>query len=159
MPAAKSSGGMIWIALVALVVLGLGVWYVLRSRNSGDVTPAPTATQQTAPAPKAQPVSEPKAEPAAAPAASQEASQQSNEPAKQSAASSSPSAGDAQRSANRREQVAASVRQGDFYYQNGQYDNAIREYEKGLSADPTSAVLRQKIDRAKRAKATEEALQ
>jgi tRNA A-37 threonylcarbamoyl transferase component Bud32 len=167
-PPAKSSGGIIGIAVVAVIVLGLGGWYVLRSRNSSEVTPAPAATQAPAPAPKAQPVSEPKAEP---PAAAEPSAPPEETPAppetKQESTKEKTAATEQARAAEelrvaaarRREQVAAAVRQGDLFYQNGRYDNAIREYEKGLSVDPSSVVLRQKIDRAKKAKATEEALQ
>ncbi|MGE5326783.1 MAG: protein kinase domain-containing protein [Deltaproteobacteria bacterium] len=164
---AKSSGlRILAMVITTLVVLGVGVWYISRP-SKNQVAPAPASAQQPTSAPKSQPVSEPKAEqPAAAPAASQEASQPATEPAQESArgaAATSPSASAAetQRAATtrRRDQVSAAVKQGDLYYQNGQYDHAIREYEKGLSLDPSSAVLRQKMDRAKRAKATEEALQ
>ncbi len=47
---------------------------------------------------------------------------------------------------------------GDFYFDRGEYESAIGEYQRGLGLDPTNQVLRAKIDRARRAKAAEEKL-
>ncbi|HLY59377.1 MAG TPA: protein kinase [Terriglobia bacterium] len=51
--------------------------------------------------------------------------------------------------------VAGSIKLGDFYLSRGEYDNAITEFQKGLSLDPSNATLREKLDRAKKAKAAE----
>ena len=160
------------MVILAVIVLGVGVWYISRGPSQNQVAPPPAATQQPAqqpaPAPETQPVSQPEpaqpaaAEPTAAPEetpAPPETKQESTK--EETSAEAQARAAEELRAAaaRRREQVAAATRQGDLYYQNGQYDSAIREYEKGLRADPSSVLLRQKIDRAKRAKATEEALQ
>ncbi len=57
--------------------------------------------------------------------------------------------------AERRKQINAASTEGDFYYDNGEYDNAIGAYQKGLNVDPSNAELRQKIQKARNAKATE----
>ncbi len=41
---------------------------------------------------------------------------------------------------------------GDLYFQNGEYDNAIKEYSKGLDADPSNKSLQDKLARARQAK-------
>jgi tRNA A-37 threonylcarbamoyl transferase component Bud32 len=53
------------------------------------------------------------------------------------------------------EQLSAAIRLGDFYFGRGDYDNAIAEYQKGLSLDPTDPDLRARLDRVKKAKAAE----
>jgi eukaryotic-like serine/threonine-protein kinase len=169
---AKRSGALVAVLAIAiLIVLGVGGWYAFsRFHNQAGVAPKSTSSPGSVSAPVQQPAAQPKAQEAepvpAAPAAPQEATPPSTEPAQESAgegaaASSSASAAEAQRAAaaKRREQIGAAVRQGDLYYQDGDYNKAIREYERGLNLDPTSALLRQKIARARRAKATEEALQ
>jgi tetratricopeptide (TPR) repeat protein len=47
---------------------------------------------------------------------------------------------------------------GDLYYDRGDYDSAIAEYQKGLRADPANTNLQSKIQNAKKAKAAEERL-
>lgn len=54
-----------------------------------------------------------------------------------------------------REKVNAAITDGDSYYDDGKYDRAIAAYEAGLVADPGNDQLRQKIQRAKTAKAAE----
>lgn len=48
--------------------------------------------------------------------------------------------------------------EGDFYYENGEYDDAIKCYQRGLKFDGANVELRQKIRRAQKAKATEGAV-
>ena len=55
-------------------------------------------------------------------------------------------------------EVTAAATAGDFFYENGEYDNAIKEYEKGLKIDPSSPKLREKLRRAQHAKAAEKGL-
>jgi tetratricopeptide (TPR) repeat protein len=57
---------------------------------------------------------------------------------------------------NRRNQVDAAKRQGDNYYENGKYDEAISAYQGGLKLDPSNAQLLQALQRAQTAKAAEE---
>jgi hypothetical protein len=51
--------------------------------------------------------------------------------------------------------VAGAIKLGDFYLSRGEYDNAISEFQKGLSLAPNNAMLREKLDRARKAKAAE----
>jgi serine/threonine-protein kinase len=57
---------------------------------------------------------------------------------------------------NRRNQVDAAKKQGDNYYENGKYDEAISAYQGGLNLDPSNAQLLQALRRAQTAKAAEE---
>jgi serine/threonine-protein kinase len=54
-----------------------------------------------------------------------------------------------------RKKVNAAITEGDYYYDNGEYDRAIASYQRGLDADPGNAQLAQKIAKARKAKATE----
>ncbi len=55
-------------------------------------------------------------------------------------------------------QITAAIKMGDFYFDRGEYDSAVGEYQRGLRLDPTNQVLKAKIDRARRAKSAEEKL-
>ena len=54
------------------------------------------------------------------------------------------------------QKVSASIKMGNFYFDRGEYDNAIREYESGLTLNPSNATLRNGLERARKAKAAEE---
>jgi len=54
--------------------------------------------------------------------------------------------------------VKAALAMGDLFYDRGDYDTAISEYQKGLRADPSNPTLRSKIDATRKAKAAEERL-
>jgi serine/threonine protein kinase len=54
--------------------------------------------------------------------------------------------------------VKAALAMGDIFYDRGDYDTAISEYQKGLKADPANATLRARIERVHSAKAAEERL-
>jgi len=54
--------------------------------------------------------------------------------------------------------VKAALATGNLFYDRGDYDNAILEYQKGLAADPGNSVLLGRIQAARRAKAAEERL-
>jgi tetratricopeptide (TPR) repeat protein len=56
---------------------------------------------------------------------------------------------------DRRNQIEAAKRQGDNYYDNGEYDKAINAYQVGLKLAPTNAPLLQALRRAQTAKAAE----
>ena len=47
---------------------------------------------------------------------------------------------------------------GEFYFDHGDYDKAIDEFEQGLALDPANMDLKSRISKAKRAKAAEEQL-
>lgn len=57
--------------------------------------------------------------------------------------------------AARRKQIAAALTQGNSYYENGDYNNAIRVYQEGLKLDPSNAQLLAVLKRAKTAQKTE----
>jgi len=54
--------------------------------------------------------------------------------------------------------VTAAIKMGDFYFDRGEYENAINEYQQGLNADRTNRELNSKLVRARRAKSAEERL-
>jgi serine/threonine protein kinase len=54
--------------------------------------------------------------------------------------------------------VTAAIKMGDFYFDRGEYENAINEYQQGLNADPTNRELNSRLVRARRAKSAEERL-
>lgn len=54
--------------------------------------------------------------------------------------------------------VTAAIKMGDFYFDRGEYENAINEYQQGLNADPTNRELKSKLVRARGAKSAEERL-
>jgi serine/threonine-protein kinase len=53
------------------------------------------------------------------------------------------------------QKVKAALTQGDFFYNRGEYDNAINAYQEGLTLDPANPTLRARMDRVKKAKAAE----
>jgi len=55
-------------------------------------------------------------------------------------------------------QVKGAVTEGDFHYENGEYEEAIKSYQQGLKLDSANAKLRQRIQRAKKGKAAEAAV-
>ncbi len=54
--------------------------------------------------------------------------------------------------------VKAAISMGEFYFDHGDYEKAIDEFEQGLSLDPANMDLKSRISKAKRAKAAEEQL-
>jgi hypothetical protein len=51
--------------------------------------------------------------------------------------------------------IKGAITEGDFWFNRYQYDDAIKAYREGLKLDSTNTELRQKMERAKKAKATE----
>ncbi|HEV2232802.1 MAG TPA: protein kinase [Terriglobia bacterium] len=51
--------------------------------------------------------------------------------------------------------IAGAIKLGDFYFDRGEYDSAISEYQRGLSFDPANSTLSGRLDRAQKAKAAE----
>ncbi len=162
--AASSSSSVKIIATLVVLVLVLtgGGWYYSQ-RNSAErqKNPAqdpsasptakspssaqPTSTQSSAPSsdPSAAPVSG-KADGAAQPAAN------SAQP-KSSVPKSSPPIS-AEEKATRAKKVTSVISLGDLYFDNGEFDNAIKEYQLGLDLDPANKSLHEKMDRARKAK-------
>jgi tetratricopeptide (TPR) repeat protein len=54
--------------------------------------------------------------------------------------------------------VNASIKMGQFYFDRGEYEKAIEEFEQGLALDPSNSQLRSNISRAKKAKQAEDLL-
>jgi len=52
--------------------------------------------------------------------------------------------------------IKAATTLGDFYIKDGKYADAIKAYQEGLNLDPSNPDLRDKMERAKKAKAAEE---
>ena len=50
------------------------------------------------------------------------------------------------------------MKMGDFYFERGEYDKAIDEFQQGLMLDPSNSELRSRVARAKRAKSAEDLL-
>jgi len=59
------------------------------------------------------------------------------------------------KAAERMKKVKAALTNGDSYYDDGKYDLAIGAYQAGLTVDPANAQLRQRVQRARTAKAAE----
>jgi serine/threonine-protein kinase len=54
--------------------------------------------------------------------------------------------------------IKAAISMGEFYFDHGDYDKAIDEFQQGLAIDPANMDLKSRISKAKRAKAAEEQL-
>jgi serine/threonine protein kinase len=183
-PQPRSSQWGIWAA-VAILVAGLagGGWY-FSSRSSAPEPPAESPAAN--PAPSSATTEHPNQ--STAPAASEpqttvvqpETSQPAEEhritpsaqperPAPTRAAKPAPAppptrnvqvvrAPEPQKPAIDPKQITAAIKMGDFYFERGEYDSAMGEYQRGLELDPANQALRAKIDRARKAKAAEEKL-
>ena len=120
------------IAVVALILIVAGVWYFSPSANPPVVKPPVESGAPQKGAGQQRPVVEPPAPTAPSPTGTE----------------TDPAA--------RQKQVEAAKRQGDNYYLQGEYDNAINTYQGGLKLDPSNAQLLQALRRAQTAKAGEE---
>lgn len=60
----------------------------------------------------------------------------------------------AEEKAARSKKVSSTTSLGDLYFENGEFDNAIKEYQLGLDADLSNKSLRDKLDLARKAKDT-----
>jgi len=120
------------IAVVALILIVAGVWYFSPSANppvgkpQGGLGTSQTGTGQQGPV------------------------VETPAPTSQSPTESETD------TAGRRKQVEAAKRQGDNYYDNGEYDKAVDAYQGGLKLDPSNAQLLKALRRAQTAKAAEE---
>jgi tetratricopeptide (TPR) repeat protein len=54
--------------------------------------------------------------------------------------------------------ITAAIKMGDFYFERGEYDKAVDEFEQGLALDPSNQDLKNRIARVKSAKAAEDRL-
>jgi hypothetical protein len=69
--------------------------------------------------------------------------------------SPSRSVGGAIDNGERQKRINAAITEGDFHYENGEYDDTVNSYQHGLKLDPSSTQLKNKLQRAKNAKAAE----
>jgi serine/threonine-protein kinase len=174
----------LWAAGAILVIaLGGGAWYfALRHPTPVPEAPAPAWSPSPAPAGGSPGVSTKSPEQGSQPLNQQESANPAaeNRPASGAAAESpapavgavplpSQSTTRAHETRVRREvqpqkptvdakQITAAVKMGDFFFDRGEYDSAIAEYQRGLGLDPGNRELSGRIERARRAKAAEERL-
>ncbi|MBZ5513695.1 MAG: protein kinase [Acidobacteriia bacterium] len=179
---ARSSQWGIWAGVVILVVgLGGGTWYYVEhsaprlpeapvsGTTAAPSVPAantPSATQPAATTPSSAGQPEPSTTRAAQPApehpavtgspsesrgSTRTARPQPLLPAREVAPERAPA-----RPVVDPRQINAAVKVGDLLRERGDYDGAIAEYQRGLHLDPTNQVIKDRIERARRAKAAEE---
>ena len=172
----KESRWGLWVAAVILVGgLGGGGWYIFGHRSAPSSTlpetavPAPAlkppATSGQTPGTSGQNIETSDTGRAASPPQSQPETA-TDKPAAEKPAATLPQPERSVRApGRRRERPAVDQRQvrgqltlGNFYLKDGKYDDAIREYEKGLQLDPSNAQLQAQVDKARKAKAAEERL-
>jgi serine/threonine protein kinase len=157
----SASRATILIRIVIFFLLAGGGWYYfhLSSTNgrqgapppnggSAATGPQPSATQlaHSSPAPENAKPLQPSDTQSGAAQTSTTGSQPKNAP------SEAPPPMTAEEKAARAKRVSATTSLGDLYFENGEFDNAIQEYQLGLDADPSNKSLRDKLDRARKAK-------
>ncbi|HEY6944369.1 MAG TPA: protein kinase [Candidatus Acidoferrum sp.] len=154
--------GRTWIFFFAILLVGAlggGGWYFYRSGRLTDQQ-KPASDGNAGAAGLEQPaVTGPNS---ASPSAGQGVAP--NPPPAASSGQERPSGGPANSSRNtpqlseaektdRSKKANAARTLGDLYYENGNYDDAIKEYQMGLQADPKNKALRDRLALAKHAKA------
>lgn len=173
--APRKANWVVWAAVpVVAIVLGVGAWYFLGHTGGAQVS-SPPATPSPAPettAPTASPAagagSGPQSPAQQAPGAATPATGVPAEGAATGAAAkpeeSKPTETKAEETKPAEKKpvdmraVQALKTEGDLDYDKGLYDDAIRAYRKGLALDPGNKMLIQQINRARKAKQTEEKL-
>lgn len=172
--AVSSSHWGVWTSTaIAVVVLVIGGWYFGRGSSGNPAAHLPTAPPRAAAAPASQtvPAEHPKPEeareqqidltlPQAAPSAEKESPRFAVPAANHSLSRPAPTDASVTLAARSnlieiQKQVKGAVTEGDFHYENGEYDEAIKSYREGLKLDHANAELRKRIQRAQKGKATE----
>jgi serine/threonine-protein kinase len=152
----------ILIRIVIFLVVAAGGWYYFHrsSGGAGQNAPAkntgapvgaqPSATQpavsQVAPSSVGASGGQPSMTPSGSPQTSATAS-----PPKGAGGESASSLSGEEKAA-RAKKVSSTTSLGDLYFENGEFDNAIKEYQLGLDAEPSNRSLHEKIERARNAK-------
>jgi len=141
----RKSGIALWVGVpLVAFVLGLGGWYVSSAMHQSSGSPTSSSPQTSTPSTNP-PAQNPPAGGGTSPAG---AGQQT--PAVGTPAGSTGSAESLPIT-----RVEAAKRQGDKYFENGDYVNAINAYTAGLRLAPRNAQLRQALRRAQIAQAAE----
>lgn len=152
--------GRTWILLSAILLaasLGGAGWYFFRSgkltdqqkpssEGSAGAAEQPSVTRQNSASPSASQSVPPN--PPANASSGQERPNRGSAPSSRN----TPQLSEAEK-ADRAKKASAARTLGDLYYENGNYDNAIKEYQMGLQADPNNKALRDRLALAKHAKA------
>jgi serine/threonine protein kinase len=144
LPKPMSRFALILALSVLAVAIGRGVWHRIQPRESIN---GPTNTTQSS---QTKPIEE-------RVAAKPEDKQPIQLPPSPSGTTTRPGApmGSKISAAELARQINAAKTEGDLFYENGEYDNAINTYQAGLNVNPKNAELLQKIRKARNAKATE----
>jgi len=176
LPASSIRWGVWTLTAIAVAVLVIGGWYFGRGRSGTPAEHLPTAPPQAAGSPASQTVTpaQPKPEekmgesqidltlPQSALSGEQESLRSAVPAANRSlskpAATASIALAVRSNSIEIEKQVKGAVTEGDFHYENGEYDQAIKSYREGLKFDRANAELRKRIQRAQKGKATEGAV-
>jgi len=182
LPASSIRWGVWTSTAIAVATLVIGGWYFGRGGSGTPGAHLPTAQPQAAAASASQTVTaaQPSPEektgesqigltlPQSAPSGEQESPQLAVPAANQRVANrslSTPATTKAlvavagrSNSIEIEKQVKGAVTEGDFHYENGEYDEAIKSYLEGLKFDHANAALRKRIQRAQKGKATEDAV-
>jgi len=176
-PATSPRSGRWAATSIAVLVLAAGVWYFAGGKpqptpvQPARVRPvdvlAPTPARKQAAASTDESVISPTADRAAQPGLGEgprQTAPATNGRGAAGSGSKAVGAADATPAATKsnaleiEKRVKGAVTEGDFHYNNGAYDEAIKSYREGLKIDGASAELRQKIQRAQKAKAAEGAV-
>ncbi|HEV2349815.1 MAG TPA: protein kinase [Terriglobia bacterium] len=141
-PAPRKSRGAVWVTVVVFVlVVVMGYAWISRF---------PTETKTP---PENPPVTKPQGNSTTQPGAGKQGATVQS-PSGNSAGESS--AAHETNAADHSQLIVAAKKQGDTYYDNGDYNKAIDEYQKGLKLAPSNAGLLKALQRAQTAKAAEE---
>ncbi|HEV2494000.1 MAG TPA: protein kinase [Terriglobia bacterium] len=161
-PVPRKAGWAVWAAVpLVAIVLGVGAWYFLTHTGGSQtgappVTSSPPAETPTAPSANSGAVQQPATQPASGTAAPAGGAPADNAAA--GAGAKPEESKPVEKKPVDTRAVQALKAEGDLDYDKGQYDDAIRAYRKGLALDPGNRVLTQEINRARKAKQTEEKL-
>jgi serine/threonine protein kinase len=173
---ARSARWGVWVSTaIALVVLAIGGWYFERGSSGTATAHPPTDQSGGVPASKTVTAAQPQPEentgesrigitlPQSVQSGQQEGSRltapapnrSSSTPVTTAASSPMPAR---RNSIEIEKQIKGAASEGDFHYENGEYDEAIKSYQQGLRLDSANVTLRQRIQRAKKGKAVEAAV-
>ncbi|MGB7280815.1 MAG: protein kinase [Candidatus Acidiferrum sp.] len=163
---ASSSRSAIMVLAVIVVLAAGGGWYFMHRSSGAAQSSPPTPANENLPAVDQPPATqsssdevspakteshEAKPLPARKTASERVADALKTKRAMPEAASAVPPETNAEKAA-RAKTVSATSSLGDLYLQNGEFDNAIMEYTKGLEVDPSNKSLQDKIAQAIKAK-------